>query len=349
MRSLFHRLATPQDLEQIDNLLKDFRLLRSDLPESEACKIKFNNRSCGVSEAKQKEIDGLVFKINSSYFIHEPEDTQLKLMDLLTLYANHLDQQTSDKENPKLPPAVKDAKALSWLEAAYLIGKKLIPNLDESITAEKKEKLLAYKPDILSSLSLMLYYFGRLKRYNKIPASECLPLLASALAIANHLESAHDIHYYSSRVATFEMPVILCLRNLKRFSEAEQIITRQLQKSYETQNLFHMIQGHAQISEVLREQFEAGEGLIDKAIEHAEAALKLVQTPSKEDFRNHCIDFNAKVAAIRAYHCAGNEKQAKTMAEQLCTEYEKNPNCGAKPWHIEAAQKILTPSVALTF
>lgn len=349
----FFTIQTMINSEKMDNLLKDFRIMRSDVPEGEACRIKFSNRSCGVPETAQKEIESIVFKINNGDFDNENEEALLKVLDLLTLYANHLDQQTSDKENPKPLPKIKEEKVLRWLEAAYKVAKTLVPELDSLITAETKDKLLTLKPEVLSSVSLTLHYLGKARRYNpEIHVKERLPLLTAALSIGRHLETCNDLHYYSARVATFEMPVVFSLRDLKMYKEAAQIIEMQLQKSYESKNRFHMIQGHVQLAEIMREQYEAEHNGIGDSIKHARQAMLLVEESAKisgaENFTKHCIYFNARVAAMKAYHCSGDKELAYSMAQAISSEYEQDLNCGAKPWHIDAAKEILSPSVSLS-
>lgn len=337
------------DLDMIDALLKDFRILRTDVSESEACKLKFSNRSSGVAEETQKAIDGIVFKINNNKFPKTDDERLLKVIDLLTLYANHIDQQTSDAVNQKLSLQEKESKVLRWLEAAYSLSKRLIPNLDELITAEKKDNLLGAKQETLSSLSLMLHYLGKARRYNKeISVEARLPVLATALIIAKQLESSKDLHYYSGRVATFELPVVYCLRDLKKYSLAAKILQEQLKKAYDTQNLFHMIQGHVQVAEVAREQYLLENKGIEESIDHALKAVELVKNSTTESFKNNPIYFNARVALMKAYQAADDKEAAQSIAHDICDEYEQNKNCGAKQPHLDEAQKVLSQMHSLS-
>ncbi len=339
---MFFRASLTQDIQIIDNLLKDIRVLRDTLPENKACEIKFNNSYLGISESVQQKIGKVIFKINQGHFNSGDKETLLKIIDLLTLYSNHLDQQSSDKENPKLERKVKEEKVLSWLNTAYQVAKQLVPNLDELIMMEKKEQLFLLNQETLSSLSLMLHYLGKATRYNpQMTVQQRLPLLMTALSISRFLEESKDIHYYSGRIATFEAPVIFCFRQLGMHQDARIMAESQLKKAYAMKNIFHMIQGNVQLSEIMREQFEAQNTGIQEAILYAEEAIQIAKENTSGNFTGHCIYFNARVAAMKAYYCAGEKDKAVDMAEAIYAEYEQNNNCGAKPWHVETAQEIL--------
>ncbi|EHL31586.1 hypothetical protein [Legionella drancourtii] len=51
---------------------------------------------------------------------------------------------------------------------------------------------------------------------------------------------------------------------------------------------------------------------------------------------------------MKAYHCSGDKELAYSMAQAISSEYEQDLNCGAKPWQIDAAKEILSPSVSLS-
>lgn len=350
------RLFSVQAGVQLDGLLQDFRVLNPKLSEGEACKLKFSNRSNGVPVAKQKEIDGIVHKINQGQLDNEDDETLLKVIDVLTLYSNHLDQQTSDKENPKLEPKQKEGKVLSWLEAAHKIAQKLIPNIDSIMSENKPDGFLASKPQVLSSISQMLHYLGKARRYNpEITLKDRLPLLTAALFIGKHLDSLlkdnkelNDIHYYSGRVATFQIAVVYGLRELGLYDKALEIMTSQLQHSLQSKDNFHVIQSYVQLSEIAREQYEKEHKDITPALNYAEKAIQVVQdatkTPSEEQFTRHCIYFNARVAMIKAYKVSGDMDHARSLAETILSDNERDSNCGAKPWHIDLAKEVVATS-----
>jgi hypothetical protein len=345
-------------LINLDELLKDFRELRKDLPEADALRLKSNNHTNGVQAEKQTIIDKLVKKIHQGTFELENKEIQLKVIDLLTIYSNHLDQHISEKVNPKLPPEVKEKKVLDWLEAAYKISQKLIPEIDR-ILMENHEEFLTYEPEVLSSVSMLLHYLGKARRYNdKIVVQERLPLLNAALTIAKALQSQraenpalNDLHYYESRVTTFEMPVVYSLREVGSYDEAAKIIEEQLNQSYSKKNYYHMIQGHVQLSEIAREKYEKYNQGIEVAIEHAQKAISIVQEialiSGEENFTKHCIYFNARTAALKAYKACDENDKARILAEALLSEYENDPNCGAKSWHIEIAKESLETALSL--
>jgi len=158
--------------------------------------------------------------------------------------------------------------------------------------------------------------------------------------------SINDPHYYPARNLTFELPVIMSLRQLGRHDEAELIVVAQQEQSCKDNNHFHTIQANTQLCEIKREKFEKGEGTIDAALAHALDAIQIIKTldaQEKESFVKHPIHFNARVAAMKAYNIGGYEEKAQNFAQAILDEFEQDSNCGAKEWHLEEAQKIVTP------
>lgn len=103
-----------------------------------------------------------------------------------------------------------------------------------------------------------------------------------------------------------------------------------------------MIQSNVQLSEIYREKYEKTGLGIEDSLQCAKAAIHCVRTTTAvEDFTNHVIHFNAKTALMKAYSACNETDEAKSIAENIINEYEANPNCGAKPLHLEAAETIL--------
>lgn len=96
------------------------------------------------------------------------------------------------------------------------------------------------------------------------------------------------------------------------YEEAGQIIHSQLKEAYQNQFDFHIILTHTNLSEWYRNKPDGIE--LDKAIEHAETAIKHILdshiTPGKESFITHNIYFNARMAAVQAY-----QKKAETEVD----------------------------------
>jgi hypothetical protein len=52
---------------------------------------------------------------------------------------------------------------------------------------------------------------------------------------------------------------------------------------------------------------------------------------------------------MKAYVVVEDKESAHALAESIVSEYEKDPNCGAKPWHIDAAKETLSASYSFSF
>lgn len=331
----------------LDDLLHPFREINPQLPEIEANKIKFQNSGLGVSPKAQLQINRLAHKVQSGKFDEVSATIKLKLIDLFTLYANHIDQQTSEKENPKLSIKDKETTALLWIEAGNHLCETLVPDLSQSIA----EKNCSFDTELLSSLSMTLHYLGKMRRYNpSIRIEDRLPLLQYAVSISKHLASLkaqEDRHYYSDRTSTFEAPVIITLRQLKRFDEASALVQTQLEDSIARGANFHTIQGNTLLSEIARENER-----FEDAIQYANNAIDFVldsEIRGEEDFTHNSIYFNARVTLMKALEAKGDHAEANCMAEAILNEFEANPNCGAKEsYHIIEARKIVNAGSSST-
>lgn len=338
---------------QLDNLLAGYRFMRTDLLEGAACKLKYANVSKGVPLEKQFEINVIVGKINKGKFDKASVEIQLKLIDTLVLYANHLDQQTSDEENTRPPLNIKEEKVRCWLEAAWHVAQKVTPEIAQLLT-DKQTDFKQMKPEVLSSVSMLLHYLGKVRRYNPVISVENrLPLLTTAVAMSQYLLSLrnegqliNDPHYYSSRVATFEMPVVMSLGQLGRHDDAAAIMGAQLAQSKADKNYYHIIQGLVQLSVISRNKSKTHPDCIVDAIDYATQAIKVVCDESPESFKTDTIYYNARVALMNANKLAGNQDVAEACANAILHDYEQNSNCGAKVWHLKEAEALLATSTS---
>ena len=333
-------------------LLKEYRYLRADLgEEGKACRFKFSNNGEGISEQKQKDISAYIKEIYQGVYDESDEDVLIDLVLLLTIYSNHLDQQTSDQKNPKLPLTMKEKKVLKWLEAAAIVAQKIIP-IDKLLNEEALPQLAEETPAALSAIAMMLHYLGKARRYDKnISIEQRLPLLTTALNISNLKFFANDTHFFTSRTSTYEMPVIYCLRDMGRQDEAATIVNEQLKVSIATNNYFHVIQGNVQMSEIYREKHEKTGTGIEDSIKYAKDAINCVLSSAKiegeQDFTHHILHFNAKTALMKAYSTNDQHDEAKEIAESIISENDLDSNCGAKKHHLDAAQNVLDTGVGL--
>lgn len=331
----------------INELLEPFREINPNLPEGESIKIKTQNSGLGVSAEAQWQINRFADKVRSGKFDEVSKRVKLKLVDLFTLYANHLDQQISEVQNAKLPVKDKQATALSWIEAANHLFETIVPDLSNSIA----QKNCSYDNQLLSSLSMMLHYLGKMRRYNPaISIEDRLPLLEYAVSISKHLapfKGQEDRHYYSDRTSTFEAPVIITYCQLKRFDEATLIVQTQLEDSTARRANFHIIQGNTRLSDIARDDKR-----FDDAIEYATNAVNFILESAErgeEDFTHNTLYYNARVSLMNAHQEMGNHDEARHIAEAMRTEYEKDPNCGLKEsYHLKEIDKILDQAPSST-
>lgn len=313
----------------IEALLQPYLYLDSALIQGHddglACRKKFNNANQGIPAKTVAELNQLARAIREGHF--ERPANWLSYVDALTIYSNHLDQQTTDKVNPKLALAEKEKCVLNYLEAAF----QLSPSYDAT-------RLSTYEPRELSSHAQLLFYLGKARRYAGISAEERLPLFEKALAIAKYLgglscERESDPHAYNHRISTFELPISYCYQDLHRYDDAITLLLPQLSAL----DPFILTQAHTQLASAYEKKFKFnGEGLSD-AMTHARAAyevsLRLEKAPH--------IQYNARVALMNLLSLSADKTEAVTMAAAVMTEYQQDSNCGAKPMHLEAAKRIL--------
>jgi len=164
---------------------KDSEVDHKVVPES----VKYANSSKGVPAAMQQAMGLMVEEINNHQLDNESIQTKLHVIDSLTLHANHLDQQTNDREMAKLAPQDKQQKVLAWLEAAYTMANQILP-VGSLVAAKSEPDFSQYAPEMLSTISMLLHYLGKARRYAGIDPQERLPLLKAALSMSQLLSGA---------------------------------------------------------------------------------------------------------------------------------------------------------------
>lgn len=333
-------------VDEINQLLEPFRLLSSALPEGDAFSLKYQNNKTGVTLVTRARLNELLRDINKGR-IGSSEEELLKIIDLLSLHANHLDQQVMATEgSPKPGLKEKEQIVLHWMEGAYKVAQQLWPDLDAMIN-NNDLSLTDHSVKALSCVSQMLHYLGKIRRYqSESKPEERLPLLLAALGIAIHLTDMHqdspdDLHAYSERTLTFMSPVCITLEQCEKQEAAEKMLKDYLTEARTLQSDFHMIQGAANLSEF----YSRNNKHLDLAIQYAESAIKQAEgtktQPGKGNLSNHPIYFNALRAAMHAYLADGQKDEALCYAKQIAAAHDANPDCGVKPHHLDAVKKVM--------
>lgn len=319
----------------IEGLLAPYQYLDESLfvkgDDGKACSKKFSNDGNGVPRAVMLQLDGLSLAIHQETWQPESEYI-LSYIDLFVLYSNHLDQQRFN-EKPELKE--KERLVLNFLEAAF----KLSPTYDYT-------NLSQYSPRELSSHAQLLTYLGKAERYKGVPVELRLEKLQTALNIARYLATQslskeEDPHHYQNRIATYELPVIYCLKDLKRFREAAIIIEAQLSLP----SAFHRTQANIQLADTYLLQYQHEGTDLDKAFAYAHAAVEVSKTSGAI-----LLEYNARISLMKVMQAAESREEASEMARSIISEMDSNPNCGAKPLHREAAEAVLAanaPSMAM--
>lgn len=323
----------------IDELLKDVHDYNPQIAEDSQCSKKFANNGFGISPLKKKQIDAVVKNIKLNRYQNCDENTKLKLITLLTLYANYIDQQTFDTMNDKLPEKELKETVVDWLGTAYTIAQQVLPNLNNGHL--DASALSQCKPQILSHVSLLYHYFGRAQRYDsKYSVDDRFTLLNTALLMANHLAQLRrkqdiiDPHYYPSRSATFQLRVGRALLEKGDIDAAEHILLKYNANSEHT--TFNKILAYVFLTTLsIRKQKP------NDAMDYAGTALQIIEASAQENFKSHWLNFEAQIAAMDAYAAAGEHYMALRFAKDIIDAWDKNPNCGAKTWHIKTAEEYI--------
>jgi len=314
-----------------DDLLKNYLYLDKNLfkkrqdntfEQGDACFKKFSNEGKGISLPLRMKLDNTATAIRTKKFT--PENA-LAYIDVFTLYSNHVDQQ---RFNEKPEPKEKERIVLNLLEAAYALEKKY-----------DYEHLEQYSARELSSHAQLLHYLGKARRYNEVPVADRFVLLQNALKIAKHLavlncNELDDPHHYENRIATYELPIVYCLQDMKEYDNAAEIVKPQLQSA----SAFHRAQAYVQLANIyLKKHEEQGAG-IDVAEQYAHQAV----TESLKPGSSNLVNYNARVCLMNVNAAADKTDEALTLAHAIISEMNANSECGAKPDHRKAAEKIIS-------
>lgn len=311
----------------IDELLSPYLYLDESLfkgeDDGDACFKKYTNQGNGIPMAIQLKLEHLANAILNDTYVIDTEE-RIKYIDVFTLYANHLDQQLfGDK------PAIqeKERLVLLYLRAAN----KLSPEFNY-------ENLGEHDVRELSSHDQMLHYLGKAERYENVPVELRLIKLENSLKIARYLSTQillkeQDPHAFKNRVPTRELPVNYCYQDLGRYEDAIALILPQLS----TESAFHRAQANIQLSAIYTKQYLATGVNEDKILQYAQGAIA-----ESAYAGNSLLIYNARRSLMDAYQALGQRVEANEIAQSIIDDMDHNPNCGAKPLHREAAEKLLS-------
>ncbi len=315
----------------IDELLLPYLYLDESLfkgeDDGDACFKKYSNQGNGVPLAIQLKLENIAKAIlDDSYIVATQE--RLKYIDLFTLYANHLDQQRFG-DKPELRE--KERLVLLYLRAAN----KLSPEFND-------ERLRELDVRELSSYDQTLHYLGKAERYEEVPVELRLIKLENSLKIALHLSAQllskeHDPHAFKNRVPTRELAVNYCYQDLGRYEDAARLILPQLS----TDSAFHRTQANVQLASIYTKQYRATGANEEKVLQYAQDAVN-----ESVNAGNSLLIYNARRSLMDAYQTVGHREEANAVAQSILDDMENNPNCGAKPLHREAAEKLLNENGA---
>lgn len=310
----------------VDELLSPYLYLDETLfkgsDDGDASFKKFVNEGNGVTLPVRLKLERLANLILNEE-VNIAEEEVIKYIDVFSLFSNHIDQQ---RFGEKPSQQDKERLVLLYLRAAY----KLSPEINY-------DNLSEYDSRILSSHDQMLHYLGKAERYENVPVEERLTKLENSLKIARYLSTLslskeQDPHAFKNRIGTRELPVNYCYQDLNRFDDAAALIFPQLS----SESAFHRTQANVQLAAIYIKQYRTTATNEDKLLMYANAAVS-----ESMNTENTVLKYNARRCLMDAYQVLGCIDEANSLAQSIIDDLDADPNCGAKPLHREAAEKIL--------
>ncbi len=323
----FEPSAGDRVIELIQPYLTLNKALADEKDVGKPFRYKFANNGEGVSRADLTLLDMLCDELAENKHDKIPLTQKLVLIDALTLKSNHIDQQTKNSPNPLLEKSVKEAIVLKLLTAAF----QMIKNMQLDIEA------LSRMPRILSTIAQTSHYLGKAMRYNpEFTQAQRMPYLNSALEIANMLngkpaDTEQDIHGYSARISTYEMPLIYAYRDSGLYDAAIALSQRQINEARTGTDAFPLVQALVQTSLIYTQK-----GDYELGLANANEAVMITQAK----FNKHVLYFNAQEALMKAYIGLGQTDKANDVAQHVLDRYQADANCGAKADHVAEANKV---------
>ncbi len=310
-------------------------IARSDHPdefffnEGKQNKEKFSASGLGLKPSAIIEINNLVSSIKSNQFDFKNSVHFFKQVDKIVLAANHLDQNLNLNESNK-------EKVLEWLDVAYRLVIKFAPQYHCLVENNLDEAFLVKSPvSHLASIAQLFFYYGKALRYNETASENRIKFLKSAVNIASFLEeksSSEDLHAFRGRLLTYNLAVMLCLKDLGDLNAALTLAKQQSHCAYEKQEVFHIVQYKSYISGLLLSLNQP-----EEALQYAKESLDL----ARQFYQYQVIFCNAAIAYIKCCIQNNDKNEACDLAREIIAAHKKNPLCGVKLHHLQEARNIL--------
>jgi acyl-CoA synthetase (AMP-forming)/AMP-acid ligase II/pimeloyl-ACP methyl ester carboxylesterase len=292
--------------------------------EGKKNKAKFSAGGTGIEVERLTVINEIVAKIAVEQLIIDDDKSLFLQIDELVLASNHLDQSLGNPTDKKT--------VLSWLHAAYNLFKQHKPLYFQSTIDYSSTH---FSIEGLATLAQLLHYYGKALRYGSTALEERVKILETAVEVAQFLENQpeEDKHMFKGRLLTYNLAVMLCIRDQKDVEKALELAQRQLLSAHEKYEIFHIVQYNSYLASMLSEQNN-----LSQAYEHAEEAL----TVAKQFYYPHTLYFNASISMIDFCLKNNQKKRACELSYEILNLYQQNPQCGCKEHHIKKAEETLT-------
>ena len=291
-------------------------------------KEKFNAGGLGLEPSVMKQMDKLFEKIKNNQMELTKEDNLFLEIDKLVLAANHLDQALNSESHKE--------KILTWLETSYQLVTKFYPLYLKLLEKNLKQTVLEhYSMTYLASFAQLLHYYGKALRYRETYHENRIRFLKTAVFIASYLEEKsglEDPYAYRGRLLTYNLVLILCLRDKGDFKEALELAKNQVAFAIEKQDVFNIVQYKSYIAGILLSLKQP-----EEASQWASEALEL----SRQFYKYQVVFCNAAISYIKCCIQNKKENEACGLAREILAVYKANPLCGVREHHLREAKEIL--------
>ncbi|KTC86989.1 non-ribosomal peptide synthetase [Legionella brunensis] len=296
--------------------------------EGKQNKEKFSAGGLGLEPSVLREMDEFVEKIKNNQVEFITPEIFFMQMDRLVLAANHLDQTLNLNASNK-------EKVLQWLDAAYQLVTKYFPQYLELLDENAKRTIVESAAIThLASVAQLLHYYGKALRYGETNEKR-IKFLKAAVTIASYLEERSELedpHAFRGRLLTYNLALMLCLRDGGDVKGALELANQQVAFAIEKQEIFHIVQYKSYIAGMLL-SFKQPE----EALQCSSEALAL----SRQFYRYQVVFCNAAIAYIKCCIQNKEENKACELAREILAAYKSNPLCGVKAHHLQEARETL--------
>lgn len=345
------------ELSQTTTAAIAFKRLYQDLKDINVTRLNFRNDLAIIPSIQWEEINDLAQQIHSGELKALSTNEVIDIIDRLTAYSSHLQQNylliNVPAQNLDSNPARLQQIALYWLEAAYKLIKSSIPDIDTHFFEQHPTNFLSLPAPLLTSVSLMLYYLAMAKRHNPATSHiEINVLNRICTSIANHLFRQVVINPEINSSHSFTKLMIFNLRQSgkqdeARYIQAEQIVLHQISLALENKNNIKIIKYLTLLSDINREKFDLSRNRadLDTSIYQAKRALRWLRDNSVDCSNgvicSHRAYIDAKIALIKVLIITGETQQAEAIAKSIVSAAEKRSIFGVTSEQLQLARAIL--------